>query len=133
MKSNFDVNATDANTASRSWYASAAWQGRDSRIQFNLVDSQTGQIPHQRGLWLDGEMRDGRYRHNYGVFRLDPGIVWGYLPFIDDSQGGYYRVNYQSQQWLWTAGLDSISSVSGRGVEGLYSNASVRIAWGVQC
>ena len=126
VKSNFDANATDANTASRSWYGSAAWQGRDSRIQFNLVDSQTGQIPHQRGLWLDGEMRDGRYRHNYGVFRLDPGIVWGYLPFIDDSQGGYYRVNYQSQQWLWTAGIDSVSSVSGRGADGIYGTGSIR-------
>ena len=118
--------APDTKTSARSWYGSAAWQGTNSRLQFNAVDSEFGEVTHKHGLWLDGETRDGRYRHNYGLFRLDPGIVWGYLPFADDSLGGYYRLNYQSQQWLWTAGLDSVSSVSGRGVDGIYGTASIR-------
>jgi hypothetical protein len=48
------------------------------------------------------------------------------LPFVDDTVGGYYRVNYQSQQWLWTAGIDSVSSVSGNGIEGVYGTGSIR-------
>ena len=91
-----------------------------------MVEAQFGRKPRGHGIWFDGEVRDGRYRHNYGLFRLDPGVAWGYLPFIEDSQGAYYRVNYQSQQWLWTAGLDSLGSVTGRGVEGIYGTASIR-------
>ena len=121
-----DATAPDAKISGRSWYGSTAWHDGNSRLQFNLVDSEIGQGSHKNGIWFDGETRDGRYRHNYGLFKLEPGIVWGYLPFIEDSQGGYYRINYQSQQWLWTGGLDSVSSVSGRGADGIYGTASVR-------
>ena len=121
-----DTTAPEAKTSARSWYGTTAWQDNNSRVQFNAVDSEFGQGTHKRGVWLDGETRDGRYRHNYGLFRLDPGIVWGYLPFIEDSVGGYYRVNYQSQQWLWTAGVDSVGSISGRGVDAIYGTASIR-------
>ena len=127
VSSNLDPNAPSTKTTGRSWYGSTAWLGGNSRLQFNLVDSEIGPQSHKHGFWFDGETRDGRYRHNYGLFRLDPGIVWGgYLPFIEDSVGGYYRVNYQSQQWLWTAGVDSVSSVSGLGVDAIYGNASIR-------
>ena len=122
----FDASAPDAKTSARSWYASTAWVGAHSRLQFNIVDSEIRHDAHKRGLWLDGETRDGRYRHNYGLFRLEPRLTWGYLPFVEDSVGGYYRVNYQSQQWLWTAGVDSVSSVSGNGVEGTYATGSIR-------
>lgn len=122
----FDLTAVEANSAGRSWYGSTAWQDADSRLQFNMVESGFGSKPRGHGVWFDGETRGGRYRHNYGLFRLEPGIVWGYLPFIDDSFGGYYRVNYHSQQWQWTGGLDSLGSVTGRGVEGVYGSASIR-------
>ena len=126
VNSGLDITSADAKTSSRSWIGSAAWQDRDSRAQLNFLSSEFGQNPHKNALWFDGETRDGHYRHNYGLFRLDPGIVWGYLPFADDSLGGYYRVNYQSQQWLWSAGLDSVSSISGRGVDGIYATGSIR-------
>lgn len=122
----FDSTAPGSKTAGRSWYGGIAWRDTHSRVQLNLVDSEVGQSARRHGIWFDGETRDGRYRHNYGLFRLEPGIVWGYLPFIDDTLGGYYRVNYQSRQWLWTAGVDSVSSVSGRGVDGIYGTASIR-------
>lgn len=127
VRSNLDPNALNAKTTGRSWYGTAAWLGKNSRAQFNLVDSKVGSASHKHGFWLDGETRDGRYRHNYGLFRLDPGIVWGgYLPFIENTIGGYYRINYQSQQWLWTAGLDSVSSISGIGTDAIYGTASLR-------
>lgn len=121
-----DADAPEAKTTGRSWYGTSVWQGQHSRLQFNAVDSEFGPVGHKRGLWLDGETRDGRYRHNYGLFRLDPGIVWGYLRFIEDSVGGYYRVNYQSQQWLWSAGVDTVSSISGRSTDGIYGTATIR-------
>jgi hypothetical protein len=126
VSSNLDSTAADAKTSARSWYASTSWQGVNSHLQLNLVDSEFAKSAHRNGIWLDGETSDGRYRHNYGLFRIDPHLVWGYLPFIEDTLGGYYRVNYQSQQWLWTAGVDSVSSVSGRGVDGIYGTANIR-------
>ncbi len=126
INSGLDASLPDAKASGRSWYGSMSWQDANSRLQFNVVDSAYSQSTHRNGVWLDGETRDGRYRHNYGLFRLDPQLVWGYLPFIEDSLGGYYRLNYQSQQWLWTAGVDSVNSVSGRGVDGIYGTGSIR-------
>ena len=89
----------------------------DERMQMNLLDSQANEGRHNLGAWFDGETRTGRYRHNYGVFRFEPNMLWGYTPINSDLLGGYYRVNYQSQQWIWAAGVDSVSSVTGNGRE----------------
>ena len=126
VSSGLEPSSPDAKIDARSWYGSTAWQGASSRLQFNLVDSEFAQNSHRQGVWLDGETRDGRYRHNYGLFRLDPRLAWAYMPFVEDSTGGYYRVNYQSQQWLWSAGVDRVSSISGHGIEGTYGNATLR-------
>jgi hypothetical protein len=114
-------------TTARSWYGGLAFQdGPDRRTQFNLLDSQANDGRHNLGLWFDGEQRDGRYRQNYGVFRFDPGMFWGYTPISSDLFGGYYRINYQSQQWIWAAGLDSVSSVTSSGASGLFATGNVR-------
>jgi hypothetical protein len=98
----------------------------DHRLQFNALDSETNAGRHNMGLWLDGESLAGRYRHNYGVFRFEPELTWGYSPINRDLQGAYYRVNYASQQWIWSAGADSVGSVTGRGVEGVFATGTVR-------
>lgn len=123
---NFDVNAADARISARSWYGTMAWQDAKTRVQVNLLDSEVNQGRHNLGFWLDAETREGRYRYNYGVFRNDPDLSWGYSPFTADIQGAYFRVNYQSQQWMWSGGLDDVNSVSGRGADGVYGTGSVR-------
>lgn len=115
-----------AKISARSWYGGTAWRDGNTRLQFNFVDSEADQSRHKLGYWLDAETRDGRYRHNYGAFRLDPDLLWGYAPITSDLQGGYYRINYQSQQWLWDLGIDKVSSVTGRGTDGLFSTGSIR-------
>jgi len=126
VTNSLDPAAPNAKTDGRAVYGTTAWQGSDSRVQFNVINSERGTGGHSQGVWVDGETRDGRYRHNYGIFRMDPGTVWGYLPLVEDSAGGYYRVNYQSQQWLWSGGVDSVSSISGRGTDGIYGSGSIR-------
>lgn len=126
VRNDLDLVDPNAKIDARSWYGSTAWRDGNTRLQFNLLDSDANQSRHKFGAWLDAETRDGRYRHNYGAFRFDPDIFWGYVPITSDLQGAYYRVNYQSQQWLWDAGLDSVSSVSGRGIDGLFSTGSIR-------
>ena len=117
----------DPPTSARSWYGGLGFQdGPDRRVQFNMLDSEANAGRHALGLWLDGEWRDGRYRQNYGVFRFDPGMYWGYTPISSNILGGYYRINYQSQQWIWAAGLDSVSSVTSEGSSGLFATGNVR-------
>jgi len=110
----------------RSMYGAMAYQAGDTRVQLNLLDSEANDTRHAVGAWLDGEFRDGRYRHNYGVFRFEPNLSWGYVPINSDAQGAYYRLNYQSQQWIWSAGVDSIGSVTPEGSSALFGTGSVR-------
>ncbi len=95
-------------------------------MQFNFIDSQSNEGRHNLGAWFDGETRVGRYRQNFGVFRFERDMSWGYIPVNSDLLGGYYRVNYSSQQWIWAAGLDSVGSVTGRGVSGNFATGNVR-------
>ncbi|MGZ5103877.1 MAG: hypothetical protein ACXWHB_05875 [Usitatibacter sp.] len=110
----------------RSVYGAFAWQGTGNRLQANVLDSEVNDGRHNFGAWIDGEIRDGRYRHNYGIFRFEPNMAWGYTPINADLLGGYYRVNYQSQQWIWGAGVDSVSSVTGKGLDGTFLTGNAR-------
>jgi hypothetical protein len=123
---NFDINTTDAKISARSWYGTLAWQSAATRVQVNALDSEVNQGRHNLGFWFDGESRVERYRINYGAFRNDAELSWAYSPFSADIKGAYVRLNHQSQQWLWSAGLDEVRSVSGRGSDGRYGNGSVR-------
>lgn len=120
------LSAEDPKTTGRSWFGSTAWQEGPNRVQLNLLDSQRDAGRHNFAWWVDGEARLGRYRQNYGLFRFDRDMSWGYSPINSDVEGGYYRVNYASQQWIWTAGLDSVSSISGRGTSGNFLTGNVR-------
>lgn len=121
-----DIDNPNARTQGGSLFAATSWQGGGHRAQLNVMDGKLGDDRHRFSAWFDGESKFGRYRHNYGVFRFDPGATWGYAPVNGDLEGGYYRLNYQSQQWVWTAGVDSVNSISGKGVSGVYGNGSLR-------
>lgn len=117
----------DSLTNARSVLGALAWQnGTADRVQVNVLDSEAGEGRHNLGVWFDGEARDGRYRQNYGLFRFEPNMLWGYTPINSDLLGGYYRVNYQSQQWIWGAGVDSVSSVTGNGLDAVFLTGNAR-------
>ena len=126
VRNSLDPVDPEGKIDARSWYGSTAWQGGNTHLQLNMLDSEHNQNRHRFGAWLDAETKQGRYHHNYGAFRLDPDLFWGYVPIASDLQGAYYRANYQSRQWLWDAGVDSVTSVSGRGLNGLFFTGSVR-------
>ncbi len=120
--------SADPPVTARSVYAVLARQEGRSRMQFNLLDSDMkGGERHQYGLWFDAESYGARLRHNYGAFRFDPEVTWAHVPVNRDLQGAYYRVSYQSQRLIWAAGVDSISSVTGRGTEATYASGSIRL------
>ena len=112
-----------------SWFGGTAWQGANARVQGNVVSSERRDSPDQQlrlGGWIDAFIQDGRVGHSFGAFRFDPDLVWGNQLISSDSQGAYYRANYQSRQWLIDGGVDRVISVSGNGLNITYATGSVR-------
>lgn len=106
--------------SSKSAYGAVAWEGPRDRYQANVLGSRADGVSGQ-GAWLEGLNSRGRYTHRYGVFYLDPGIAWGLAPINNDLKGVYYRLGYQYGRWDWNAGLDSLRSISGNGVDGWFA------------
>jgi hypothetical protein len=93
---------------SRAAFTSLAWIGGNTRLQANLIESEAstvGQSVRANGLWLDGRTVWNGVTHHYGVFRLEPGLTWGYQPINNDIQGVYYRFAYQSLRWQMDGGV----------------------------
>ena len=66
-----------------------------------LVDSEGG-----NGFWLDADDQLGRWRHRYGIFSLDPDLLWSDAPILDDQQGIYTRSELRSPRYNLTVGTD---------------------------
>jgi len=108
---------------SRAAFASLAWNGATTRLQANALASDAtslGQSVRANGVWFDGTTVWDRAIHHYGIFRLEPGLAWGYQPINNDVEGAYYRFAYQSLRWQMDGGIDRVYSVSGRGNDGTF-------------
>ena len=94
---------------------------RGCRANFLYSDASFGRVgPRANGAVARRRSRCGTATHHYGVFRLEPGLSWGYQPINNDIQGAYYRIAYQSLRWQFDGGIDRVNSVSGRGNEGTF-------------
>jgi hypothetical protein len=62
-------------------------------------------------------------------------MTWGNQLISNDAEGGYYRLNYQSRQWLADIGIDEVRSVSGLGTNTTFVTGDTRYQmsrdWGV--
>jgi hypothetical protein len=114
---------------------SAAWQDHGERLQLNLLDGDVSGKPGAVGGWVDGSISQGRFQQSAGLFRIDPNMTWGNQVIADDMQGGYYRLGYQSRQWLADIGIDEVRSVSGLGASTTFVTGDARYQlsrdWGV--
>ncbi|MGD0490277.1 MAG: hypothetical protein ABSC32_01915 [Steroidobacteraceae bacterium] len=115
-----------ARLSSTTGLVTAGWQDRGDRLQFNLLDSEVSGQPDGVGAWVDGSISQGRFQQNAGLFRIDPNMTWGNQPISNDMQGGYYRVDYQSRQWLADAGIDEVRSVSNLGTDTTFLTGDAR-------
>ena len=80
------------------------YQSPDRRHRYMghaLVDSEGS-----NGIWLDGDDQLGRWRHRYGIFRLDPDLLWSDATITDDQQGLYTRSELRSPRYNLTVGTD---------------------------
>ncbi len=103
----------DSRLSTSTGLVTAAWQDKSARLQFNLLDGGISGTGNGLGSWVDGAYAQGRVVQNAGVFRIDPNLTWGNQLIANDTEGGYYRLNYQSRQWLADVGIDAVRSVSG--------------------
>jgi hypothetical protein len=114
---------------------SAAWQDHGERVQLNLLDGDVSGKANALGGWVDGSITQGRIQQSGGIFRVDPNMTWGNQIIADDLQGGYYRFDYQSRQWLVDAGIDEVHSVSGLGSNTTFLTGDTRYQlsrdWGI--
>ena len=58
------------------------------------------------GVWLDGDNRLGRWRHRYGLFWLEPDMLWSDASVTDDQQGLYSRSELRAPRYNVTVGTD---------------------------
>jgi SdrD B-like domain len=114
---------------------SAAWSNGAEHVQMNLIDGDVEGKPNALGTWVDASMAQGRFLQNAGLFRIDPNMTWGNQLITNDAQGGYYRLNYQSRQWLADIGIDEVQSVSGLGTNTTFLTGDTRYQlsrdWGI--
>lgn len=122
-------------TSSTTGLLSAAWADDNTHVQANLLDGGISGKGNALGTWIDGSITHGRLLQNAGVFRIDPNMTWGNQLISNDAQGGYYRVSYQSRQWLGDFGIDEVRSVSGLGTSTTFLTGDTRYQmsrdWGI--
>jgi hypothetical protein len=114
---------------------SAAWADHGEHLQLNLLDGEVSGKASAVGGWVDGSITQGRVQQSAGIFRIDPNLTWGNQVIADDMQGGYYRFDYQSRQWMFDAGIDEVHSVSGLGSNTTFLTGDTRYQmsrdWGI--
>jgi hypothetical protein len=113
----------------------AAWQEQGKRAQMNLISGAISGKSSAIGGWFDATIARGRLLNNFGVFHIDPNMTWGNQLITSDAQGGYYRLGYQSRQWLSDVGVDAVRSITGAGGNSVFLTGDTRYQisrdWGV--
>jgi hypothetical protein len=99
-----NVNGSNNTTDHQSAASAVQYQSPDENHRYVghvLADSE-----RQYGVWADGDNRINRWRHRYGLFRLDPELLWADNEPNNDQQGGYLRSEMTSLRYDLTTGLD---------------------------
>ena len=88
-------------------------QSLATALQYQTPDLRQRYVGHMlqdsegnNGLWVDGDTRAGSWRHRYGLFRLEPDLLWTDTSPTDDQQGGYVRSEMARLRFNFSAGLE---------------------------
>ena len=75
----------------------------DARYQIHTLLDSKG----HNGVWLDGQNQINLWQQRYGVYRLDPGLLWNDVTIANDEQGAYWRADYLSSRYTLSGGLET--------------------------
>lgn len=101
--------------------------------QLHVLSNQDGDL----GVWLDGELGQGAWQHNFGVFRLDPNLVWidNTSSIPNDRQGVYWAGNFRKFRLQGTIGIDYSDTnlnddptLAGRKTTSSFANVSYQLS-----
>lgn len=111
-----DMQANITNLATAIKYGDELFRDGDQRARLTLIHSDydpqgTGSALGidslaANGLFADGGFVTGRYRHEFGFYKADPGLSYADYVLAADSQGVYWRVNYNGLRTNWGLGAD---------------------------
>ncbi|MDH3900455.1 MAG: carboxypeptidase-like regulatory domain-containing protein, partial [Gammaproteobacteria bacterium] len=125
-----NVNGSNNTTDHQSAATAVQYQSPDENNRYVghvLADSEG-----QYGVWADGDNRINRWRHRYGLFRLEPELLWSDNEPNNDQQGGYLRSEMTTLRYDFTTGLDltqtNIDDRANRAGNNLY-NGFVNGSW----
>jgi hypothetical protein len=79
---------------------------RKQRYQGHLLADSKG----NNGVWLDGDTQVDRSRFRYGLFRLEPELLWTDTSPTDDQQGSYIRYDLKALRYDLTSGADLVQT-----------------------
>jgi hypothetical protein len=65
------------------------------------------------GLFLEGSVRLGTYRHEVGIYGASPNLHFGDFPLPIGTRGAYWRVDQNRSRLSWGLGLDLERTAAG--------------------
>lgn len=57
-------------------------------------------------MWFDAEQRFGLLQNRYGIYRMQPHLLWTDALILSDQQGAYWRSDYRTQRYTVSGGAD---------------------------
>lgn len=72
------------------------------RLQAHLLGDSEG----ASGIWLDGDFHNSVWRKRFGLFRLEPNLLWSDTTMSSDQQGVYARIERRSLRNHLSAGME---------------------------
>ena len=89
-------------------------EGDGNAVQANAVLTRSTETSDtRRGVWVDGESRQGTSLYGWGFFRMDPMLRWWGEGMSADFEGAYARGSWRTRQWSAESGIDALRSISG--------------------
>jgi hypothetical protein len=92
-------------------YGGDLYAGHDRRARLIYVRSQTsGELPGRPGaadgIFAEGGLRVGSYRHEFGAYSASPNLRFGDSLLASGNRGAYWRVDSNTLRLSWGVGLE---------------------------
>lgn len=83
----------------------------DKKARLTLLRSQTTSALNNlasqaSGVFLEGGLRAGKYRHEMGLYAASPNLMFGDTAVASDNRGAYWRVDHNGTRLNWGASLE---------------------------